>query len=305
MPKKGLRGADPDPERKAAPTQDEEALLAAVYANPEDDAARLVYADCLQERDDPRGEMIALSFKAIQQSLTKHDKRTLTALIRRHERDWIGPLFDATLKSSREYERGFLSKCTMNGMALRQRDAALNHVAWSTVKELDLGNAFAMGMELLMQPNAGKSLRVIKGVSRDDVVMLARMGAQPFRLVEKIEIDDAQSPSVLPLTGSEAVKALNAPAGLPNLVELRMPSSNTPDGLAFLSGTTLGQRLKRIHVPLRVQDPAQFAWALNTLKMDIGAEIVATRTYWREATNQYEDESFTIVRNEAGRWAVR
>jgi uncharacterized protein (TIGR02996 family) len=38
----------------------EDKLLAEVYASPDDDAPRLVYADWLQERDDPRGEFIAL-----------------------------------------------------------------------------------------------------------------------------------------------------------------------------------------------------------------------------------------------------
>jgi uncharacterized protein (TIGR02996 family) len=36
-------------------------LLAAVLASPDDDAPRLVYADWLHERDDPRGESSACS----------------------------------------------------------------------------------------------------------------------------------------------------------------------------------------------------------------------------------------------------
>src|SRR5262249_20747125 len=38
----------------------EAGLLAAVYAAPADDAPRAIYADWLQERGDPRGELIAL-----------------------------------------------------------------------------------------------------------------------------------------------------------------------------------------------------------------------------------------------------
>ena len=40
-----------------------DALLADIYANPDDDAPRLVYADLLLERDDPRGELIRLQLE--------------------------------------------------------------------------------------------------------------------------------------------------------------------------------------------------------------------------------------------------
>lgn len=39
---------------------DERAFLKAIRANPDDRTARLVYADWLQERDDPRGELIRI-----------------------------------------------------------------------------------------------------------------------------------------------------------------------------------------------------------------------------------------------------
>ena len=38
-------------------------LLEAVYAAPDDDGRRLVYADWLQEHGDPRGELIVLQFE--------------------------------------------------------------------------------------------------------------------------------------------------------------------------------------------------------------------------------------------------
>ena len=39
---------------------DERAFLKAIRANPEDRTARFVYADWLQERDDPRGELVRI-----------------------------------------------------------------------------------------------------------------------------------------------------------------------------------------------------------------------------------------------------
>jgi uncharacterized protein (TIGR02996 family) len=45
-------------------TDDEARLLAALQADPEDDEARLVYADWLEERADPRGEYLRLEVQA-------------------------------------------------------------------------------------------------------------------------------------------------------------------------------------------------------------------------------------------------
>lgn len=51
-------------------------LLAAVLAAPDDDEPRLVYADFLQERGDPRGELIVVQCKVAR---CEHEGRTLTA----------------------------------------------------------------------------------------------------------------------------------------------------------------------------------------------------------------------------------
>ena len=43
---------------------EEAAFLTAIAANPEDDTARLVYADWLQDRSDPRAEYVRLEVQA-------------------------------------------------------------------------------------------------------------------------------------------------------------------------------------------------------------------------------------------------
>jgi uncharacterized protein (TIGR02996 family) len=48
------------PEKKRPIDAEEAGLLAAIAAAPDDEAPRLVYADWLTQRDDPRGELIAL-----------------------------------------------------------------------------------------------------------------------------------------------------------------------------------------------------------------------------------------------------
>jgi uncharacterized protein (TIGR02996 family) len=49
-------------------TTDDEALLRAVLANPADEAPRLVYADWLDERDDPRGEYLRADWEAAKEA---------------------------------------------------------------------------------------------------------------------------------------------------------------------------------------------------------------------------------------------
>lgn len=71
-----------------------------------DDATRLVLADALTERGDPRGEFIALTVKRAQASGLQ--RRRLEKLFRRHRREWLGALAavvdsDAWLPSSARY----------------------------------------------------------------------------------------------------------------------------------------------------------------------------------------------------------
>src|SRR5437764_1154624 len=74
----------------------EAAFLAAILDRPDDDAPRLVYADWLDERGDPRGEFIRVQCELArlpgddprQLSLRKREKQ----LRKRHGRQWAEPL---------------------------------------------------------------------------------------------------------------------------------------------------------------------------------------------------------------------
>ncbi|MEO8703619.1 MAG: TIGR02996 domain-containing protein [Kofleriaceae bacterium] len=87
-----------------------EALLAAINADPADDAPRLVYADWLQQRGDPRGEWIALACRIARTdeladawpALVRRERR----LWRRHGHEWL-PRDDRTVRA---LERGFPSE---------------------------------------------------------------------------------------------------------------------------------------------------------------------------------------------------
>jgi uncharacterized protein (TIGR02996 family) len=63
----------------------DEAMLAAIYESPDSDEPRLVYADALQERGDPRGELIALQCRLAR--TPEHDP-SWPAMVRREAQLW-------------------------------------------------------------------------------------------------------------------------------------------------------------------------------------------------------------------------
>jgi uncharacterized protein (TIGR02996 family) len=129
---------------KKKPTMDVEALYAQVYAHPEDDAPRAVLADQLQALGDPRGEFIALQ---LQPSPSPENLKRQAALLRKHLREWLGPL-DPVIpqrlpKSTGQgwdleplkpvYRRGFLAAGTPN---FGGHSALMESPAWATLEEL-------------------------------------------------------------------------------------------------------------------------------------------------------------------------
>src|SRR5262249_3119312 len=87
-----------------------ESLYAEVYANPNDDAPRVVLADALLERNDPRGEFITLQLARGREG--EPSARELE-LLKKYRKQWLGPL--ATVLSfgksysSTAFTRGFVS----------------------------------------------------------------------------------------------------------------------------------------------------------------------------------------------------
>src|SRR5262249_12677346 len=93
---------------------EERALLAAIRDRPGSRAERLVYADWLTDRGDPRGEFIHLQCQA--RRLGRDDPRRLDLdaqahqLLLRHEEQWLGPLLGA---ANWEWRGGLLDWVTV------------------------------------------------------------------------------------------------------------------------------------------------------------------------------------------------
>jgi uncharacterized protein (TIGR02996 family) len=94
----------------------EEHFTEAILANPDDDTLRLVYADWLEERGDPRGEFIRVQYEMEQPGLEAKHKAELIirekVLQSLHAEKWLGPLAD--LRDHILFRHGFPAGIVMD-----------------------------------------------------------------------------------------------------------------------------------------------------------------------------------------------
>jgi uncharacterized protein (TIGR02996 family) len=119
-----------------------EALLQGVYEAPDDDARRLVLADALLERDDPRGELISVQIRLHHDPSDRALGRRAEELICAHGRAWLGELAPAL--ADFRFERGFLAACTIDVRELARVPPLVGRPAWSTVHTLAGSAAIAL-----------------------------------------------------------------------------------------------------------------------------------------------------------------
>jgi uncharacterized protein (TIGR02996 family) len=122
-------------ERRAAELRAREArsaaLLEAVYADPDADAPRIVYADWLASLGHPRGELISLQLARHPSDPASERERELLA---RHGDEWAGPLHVVTSPFARVFERGFLAAASIEAPLDPERITAPE---WATLRSLD------------------------------------------------------------------------------------------------------------------------------------------------------------------------
>jgi uncharacterized protein (TIGR02996 family) len=116
---------------KPARESTERELLAAIIAAPDDDAPRLVYADWLTQRGDPRGEFITIQLE-LAKLCDADDAQTAALrareadLLSKHKRAWVGRFggtkiqhgstaktWTKTNPTKWDFERGFVAWCSM------------------------------------------------------------------------------------------------------------------------------------------------------------------------------------------------
>jgi uncharacterized protein (TIGR02996 family) len=110
-------------------------LLAAIHADPDADAPRLVYADWLSSLGDPRGEFITLQVERAGAGAGTRASERERALLRRHVDAWTGELHGVLGRDGRVFERGFLASASIE--ASRVEGELLDAGAWTTLHTLD------------------------------------------------------------------------------------------------------------------------------------------------------------------------
>jgi uncharacterized protein (TIGR02996 family) len=168
-------------------TRSAEALLADVYANPEDDAPRMVLADLLMERGDPRGEFIALQIERARTG-AEPSARELQ-LQKKHGKQWLGALAPVLSwgkgYAKTTFRRGFVAKADIILSVGKKLDPIKRDLAWTTVEELD-GPSWPF--DLLWTAPLRALRRIDRGLSAED---LARIAKRPLHGVRSIRFDVA------------------------------------------------------------------------------------------------------------------
>lgn len=218
----------------------EEVLLKNVYAAPAQDAPRLVYADWLAERGDPRGELILLQIER-----AGRDGRPSTRereLLRQYGHTWLGPLAVAAAKTGNVLARGFPAAVRLSADWL---GASVGAPAWATVDTLDL-HALDVAISLgpLITHPAMRSLTALRGLSGRQLTTLADLPALPIRAIDGFGWGHKE----------EAMRTLAKIASLPHLVSLGLQHTCrwNPADVARVLRCDLGRRLE--HLVVGVED---------------------------------------------------
>ncbi|MFO0552751.1 MAG: TIGR02996 domain-containing protein [Polyangiaceae bacterium] len=167
-------------------TRDEASLLAEIHANPSDDEPRLVYADLLIERGDPRGELIRL--QCARALTAEPPSRREKELVSKFGRAWLSDLESAVLKDGLAYERGFLAACRYGWSRTTAHVADATFIGdprWSTLHTLDLSSCHrgGVGAQLAAHP-VMRSLSTLVGAYAAVVSALVDAGNTTVRTLE-------------------------------------------------------------------------------------------------------------------------
>jgi uncharacterized protein (TIGR02996 family) len=126
---------------------DDAKLLAAVLTNPDDNEARLVYADLLTQKGDPRGELITVQCELATAAGPRNKilSKRADAILRRHGRTFSRTASQVALEC--RFVRGFVGSITATATAFAERGASLFDI--DPVEELVLSKPNAKGLATL------------------------------------------------------------------------------------------------------------------------------------------------------------
>lgn len=216
-------------------------LLLAIYADPSNTEARLIYADFLQELGDPRGELIALQCAREAEPAAQPTRRERD-LIKTYGRLWMGAIEPVVLKSGFAYRRGFLGVCRYKAELVEHRQL-VERPEWSTVEALDVAaHIYATGAAPLLLSQHMNALRRVVGLSLHDLEIL---DAHPDSLPWTHIGVRSWSATRLPLQTLPALSELDLTGAFLNQYD----ASWAHDRIDVLLGQPLIQRLEALALP--------------------------------------------------------
>jgi uncharacterized protein (TIGR02996 family) len=196
----------------------DEPFIAAIVAAPDDDAPRLVYADWLQDRKDPRGELISLQCLLATKPNDKKLKAREKTLLDSHAKTWLEPLARLDVVSC-EWSRGFIEKAHVPGTTLAAKASAI-FAAVPLLRKLETS---------LFSASNAKKVAGLRQLGRVESLRYVANGDQIRRNAE-IHATFLRSPHLSKLThlaalddlGNEAVQVLVANPALAQLRSLQL-----------------------------------------------------------------------------------
>jgi uncharacterized protein (TIGR02996 family) len=237
----------------------ERALLDAIVANPDDDGPRLVYADYLQTRGDPRGEFIQLQCQAARLDTEEPAQAELAGraeeLSREHGKRWLAELIELRLPNARfSFHRGFVEgmrgrfpAATLRPAELVARAPLLSALELSVEGQTDRialakaehPDALARARALWVRGRHRTGTRDFRGPIAD----LAGLAAVPFTHLRELQLSwlrtrSSQLAALLATPALRSLEHLTLHLGMPGaelcevVASLRLPNVLSLD-LAF------------------------------------------------------------------------
>ncbi len=173
---------DGHPDRAPWPDARAQTLFAQICAHPADDGPRHVLADHLLERDDPRGELLALDL-APTRDAAAHARRA--AMLAEHLVEWIAPLGAVIPEDGARLARGFVSHVEIYTDDANAIERARGSEMWGTVESL----RYLRGSMGVLDP-AMIALRTVGVIDAGDLEVLVT-ASRPWAIETlEIELDD-------------------------------------------------------------------------------------------------------------------
>jgi uncharacterized protein (TIGR02996 family) len=268
-------------------------FLQHILAHPDDDAPRLIYADWLEERGDPRGEFIRVQCELA--AMHRYDPRRTdledrdNTLLKKHARRWAEPLLRYVKRL--EFRRGFVERISVSADLFLDQARYLFEAA--PIRHLHLGKPRDQMPRLVSCPYLA-GIQVLSLVSgKLGSTRIAQLAASPhLHRVETLKLSSNDM-------GLSGLRALVASSDLPRLRRLEV-NSNELDDAAIVEAVSC-PRFDRIqHLNVCANDIGGEGWqalvnspytsALQTLDLGHtgpraqGGNILAEAGHWKNLT---------------------